>query len=66
MSIDTPGTYTLLAVDPDAPSPHSPKHRSWLHWMASPGRERREGRAEDSWAAYKGPPAVQAVQRRLR
>ncbi|EFN54526.1 hypothetical protein CHLNCDRAFT_13754, partial [Chlorella variabilis] len=25
--------YTLLAVDPDAPSPHSPKHRSWLHWM---------------------------------
>lgn len=33
MSISTPGTYTLLLVDPDAPSPHSPKHRSWLHWM---------------------------------
>lgn len=33
LSISTPGTYTLLAVDPDAPSPHSPKHRSWLHWM---------------------------------
>ncbi|KAL4447834.1 hypothetical protein ABPG75_005053 [Micractinium tetrahymenae] len=31
--IKTPGTYTLLMVDPDAPSPHSPKHRSWLHWM---------------------------------
>lgn len=31
--IKTPGTYTLLLVDPDAPSPHSPKHRSWLHWM---------------------------------
>lgn len=25
--LGTPGTYTLLAVDPDAPSPHSPKHR---------------------------------------
>jgi hypothetical protein len=33
VSISTPGTYTLLLVDPDAPSPHSPKYRSWLHWM---------------------------------
>ena len=33
VSITTPGTYTLLLVDPDSPSPHSPKYRCWLHWM---------------------------------
>ena len=35
-------TQTLLMVDPDAPSPHSPKYRSWLHWMVrgGPGRLR--------------------------
>ena len=26
-------TFTLLMVDPDAPSPHDPKFRNWLHWM---------------------------------
>ncbi|PSC69363.1 FLOWERING LOCUS T-like isoform X2 [Micractinium conductrix] len=33
VSIQTPGTYTLMLVDPDAPSPTSPKYRSWLHWL---------------------------------
>lgn len=27
------GTYTLIVIDPDAPSPHAPKYRSWLHWL---------------------------------
>jgi phosphatidylethanolamine-binding protein (PEBP) family uncharacterized protein len=27
------GTYTLLMVDPDAPSPGDPKFRNFLHWM---------------------------------
>eukprot|EP00897_Mesotaenium_endlicherianum_P007368 jgi/Mesen1/665/ME000109S10883 len=25
--------YTLLMVDPDAPSPDAPAFREWLHWM---------------------------------
>jgi large subunit ribosomal protein L35 len=25
--------YTLLMVDPDAPSRENPVKRSWLHWM---------------------------------
>ena len=27
------GTYTLMMVDPDAPSPNAPQYRSWLHWL---------------------------------
>ena len=25
--------YTLMMVDPDAPSPSNPKYRYWLHWL---------------------------------
>ncbi|KAF1882499.1 hypothetical protein Lal_00039147 [Lupinus albus] len=25
--------YTLVMVDPDAPSPSEPTHREWLHWI---------------------------------
>ncbi|XP_015943302.1 protein MOTHER of FT and TFL1 [Arachis duranensis] len=25
--------YTLVMVDPDAPSPSEPSYREWLHWM---------------------------------
>ncbi len=28
-------TFTLLMVDPDAPSPHDPKFRSWLHYLVT-------------------------------
>ena len=27
------GTYSLLLVDADAPSPHAPKQRCWLSWL---------------------------------
>eukprot|EP00257_Ricinus_communis_P019229 XP_015578156.1 protein MOTHER of FT and TFL1 [Ricinus communis] len=30
----TPSLYTLVMVDPDAPSPSDPKWREWLHWIA--------------------------------
>ena len=26
-------SFTLVVVDPDQPSPHAPKQRSWLHWL---------------------------------
>lgn len=25
--------YTLMMVDPDAPSPSNPEYRYWLHWL---------------------------------
>ena len=28
-------TFTLLMVDPDAPSPHAPKFRNWLHYLVT-------------------------------
>jgi protein FLOWERING LOCUS T len=28
------GTFTLMVVDPDVPTPHKPKLRSWLLWLA--------------------------------
>lgn len=31
--IDADGTYTLMMIDPDAPTPHAPKYRSWIHWL---------------------------------
>ena len=46
VSIQTPGTYTLMLVDPDAPSPTSPKYRSWLHWLVG---GRAGGRAGRDW-----------------
>jgi phosphatidylethanolamine-binding protein (PEBP) family uncharacterized protein len=33
VKVSPQGTYTLMLVDPDAPSPHAPKYRSWLHWL---------------------------------
>jgi phosphatidylethanolamine-binding protein (PEBP) family uncharacterized protein len=27
--------YTLLMVDPDAPSPDNPAMREWLHWIVA-------------------------------
>lgn len=37
--------YTIMMVDPDAPSPGKPSSRSWLHWLIAdiPGEELIEG-----------------------
>lgn len=37
--------YTLLMVDPDAPSRASPKYREWLHWIVvnCPGADVSKG-----------------------
>lgn len=34
--------YTLVMVDPDAPSPSKPEYREYLHWIGmQPSRKRR-------------------------
>lgn len=33
--IQSSGTYTLLLVDPDAPTPDDPKFAYWRHWVVS-------------------------------
>lgn len=35
VEISPEGTYTLMLVDADAPSPHAPKFRSWLLWLVT-------------------------------
>ncbi|KAI8469835.1 MAG: PEBP-like protein [Monoraphidium minutum] len=35
VTVDGPGPFTLVMVDPDAPSPDAPKARSWLHWLVA-------------------------------
>lgn len=40
--MDSSQQYTLLLVDPDAPTPDEPKFAYWRHWVVSglmPGRE---------------------------
>ena len=39
-------TFTLLMVDPDAPSPHDPKFRNWLHYLVTNIPGARLGAAE--------------------
>ncbi|KAF2715257.1 phosphatidylethanolamine-binding protein [Pleomassaria siparia CBS 279.74] len=34
-SADSSSTYTLLLVDPDAPTPDDPKFAYWRHWVVS-------------------------------
>jgi hypothetical protein len=35
VAISGKGLYTLLMVDPDAPSRENPKYAQWLHWMVT-------------------------------
>ena len=32
-SLAKDGFYTLMMVDPDAPSRRNPTNREWLHWL---------------------------------
>lgn len=50
----TQSSYTVVMVDPDAPSPTHPKFRSWLHWLVTaipPGDPQRGEELE----SYMGP-----------
>ncbi|KAK9843950.1 hypothetical protein WJX81_000276 [Elliptochloris bilobata] len=55
-------TFTLLMVDPDAPSPHDPKYRNWLHWMVVniPGVDTQRG---DVIVDYMGPSPLKGRHR---
>ncbi len=33
ISITGKGVFTMMLVDPDAPTPRAPRHRSWLLWL---------------------------------
>lgn len=43
ISIKGQDTYALVMLDPDAPSPTSPKFRHYLHWLVRPQLPPREG-----------------------
>jgi hypothetical protein len=51
----SPQLYTLIMLDPDAPSREQPKFRNWLHWMLVnvPGPDQLNGGFEV--ASYNGP-----------
>jgi phosphatidylethanolamine-binding protein (PEBP) family uncharacterized protein len=44
-------TFTLLVVDPDAPTPGHPKYRSWLHWLVVniPGNDPARGEEVEAY-----------------
>ncbi|CAK0782803.1 hypothetical protein CVIRNUC_005998 [Coccomyxa viridis] len=63
-AIDIKGseTYTLVMVDPDAPSPDNPKFRYYLHWLVAniPGVDVQRG---DVIVDYMGPSPPKAKHR---
>ncbi|KAI0390160.1 phosphatidylethanolamine-binding protein [Xylariaceae sp. FL0594] len=44
-------SYTLLLVDPDAPTPDEPKYAFWRHWVLSGLRPQGPGDSADATAA---------------
>ncbi|CAL0309431.1 unnamed protein product [Lupinus luteus] len=51
--------YTLVMVDPDAPSPSEPTHREWLHWIVVDIPEGSDATQGRELVMYMGPcPAV--------
>ena len=57
--------YTLMLVDPDAPSPAEPTFRAWLHWLVVdiPGGAGKGPQAGRTLTAYKGPAPPKGVHR---
>jgi phosphatidylethanolamine-binding protein (PEBP) family uncharacterized protein len=51
--------YTLICVDPDAPSPEHPEFRHWLHWMVinlpGTGSDHVDPHQGHTLATYTGP-----------
>ncbi|EAW17123.1 YbhB/YbcL family Raf kinase inhibitor-like protein [Aspergillus fischeri NRRL 181] len=47
-------SYTLLLVDPDAPTPDDPKFAFWRHWVVS-GLKAEEGDSGTAVTEYLGP-----------
>uniref|UniRef100_A0A7S2XZZ8 Phosphatidylethanolamine-binding protein n=1 Tax=Fibrocapsa japonica TaxID=94617 RepID=A0A7S2XZZ8_9STRA len=47
--------YTIIMVDPDAPSPENPRYGEWLHWIVSNVPGGKNSAAGDTVMEYMGP-----------
>ncbi|KAJ1379157.1 Phosphatidylethanolamine-binding, conserved site [Sesbania bispinosa] len=52
---DSGSLYTLVMVDPDAPSPSEPTYREWLHWVVVDIPEGSDATQGRELVMYMGP-----------
>nr|QNM36891.1 MOTHER OF FT AND TFL1 [Litchi chinensis] len=55
--------YTLVMVDPDAPSPSEPKYREWLHWIVVDIPEGSDATQGKELVPYMGPRPPTGIHR---
>ncbi|KAK8488225.1 hypothetical protein V6N13_120032 [Hibiscus sabdariffa] len=55
--------YTLVMVDPDAPSPSEPRFREWLHWIVVDIPEGHDATKGRELVAYMGPQPPTGIHR---
>ncbi|KAM0918194.1 hypothetical protein ACQ4PT_008821 [Festuca glaucescens] len=59
-----PGShYTLVMIDPDAPTPSNPSQREYLHWLVTDIPEGREVRHGTEVVAYERPQPTAGIHR---
>ncbi|KAI3456353.1 hypothetical protein Pfo_013016 [Paulownia fortunei] len=59
----SPNYYTLVMVDPDAPSPSEPTLREWLHWLVIDIPEGSDASEGKEVMSYTGPQPPTGVHR---
>ncbi|XP_047952953.1 protein MOTHER of FT and TFL1-like [Salvia hispanica] len=57
--------YTLVMVDPDAPSPSEPTFREWLHWLVIDIPEGSDASEGKELMAYMGPQPPIGIHRHI-
>ncbi|KAJ0977023.1 hypothetical protein J5N97_012497 [Dioscorea zingiberensis] len=55
--------YTLVMVDPDAPSPSNPTHREYLHWLVTDIPESTNARFGNEIVSYENPRPTAGIHR---
>nr|AQQ11797.1 flowering locus t-like protein [Phyllostachys edulis] len=55
--------YTLVMVDPDAPSPSKPEYREYLHWLVTDIPEATDARFGNEIVPYEGPRPPAGIHR---
>ncbi|XP_051230977.1 protein TWIN SISTER of FT [Lolium perenne] len=55
--------YTLVMVDPDAPSPSDPSEREYLHWMVTDIPERGDVNRGNEVVSYESPRPAAGIHR---
>ncbi|KAL0353170.1 UNVERIFIED_CONTAM: protein MOTHER of FT and TFL1 [Sesamum angustifolium] len=58
-----PNYYTLVMVDPDAPSPSEPTYREWLHWLVIDIPEGSDAGEGKEVMEYMGPQPPTGIHR---